>query len=250
MKVALVFTGLLRCWDQAYPSIYREILNKYNPDVFFDIWDEIGFYSGKGYLQGPDDEYVKIAEGDKGFYENSDLVYGQLQNVHIAYEPKRITIDKFSDFEPEAERFASEFTNAYTRPKNTVSMFWRIRSGATTLQSYGLRAGSYDYIIRMRPDLIINSPLPSIKEDTIITMRHKNKYNQGTSDGFQMGPRSPMLRFMWDTYTNLRTFYWDRSPQGTREISCPHLYTQCMINRLLDYATFPHLKHEEHHVEF
>jgi hypothetical protein len=218
MKTALVFTGLLRCWDLAYPSIEREILDKYEPDVFFDIWSEVGYYTGKAYQQAPTDQFVKLAEGDRGFYDAGPLV-NSAELIDV-YDPKVIRIEDFRRFESKADEFAAYAKNAFTRPKNTYSMFYKIARGMETLQTFG----EYDLVIRMRPDLILNSALPDLDPKTFYTIRHGNRYGQGTGDGFQAGSPYNVGRFANYGFLNLREMY------RRIGVSCPHLFTQQTIS--------------------
>jgi len=228
MKVALVFTGLLRCWEKAYPSISKQILERYNPDVFFNIWSEVGYYSGKAYQQSPNDQFVKLAENDRGFH--ADGKYVDISQLVSAYHPVSIQLDDFSRIEPYCDAYAKLATNAFTRPKNTYAMFLKIYEGVIQATEWASRyANEYDLIIRMRPDLALNSELPELNPEKFYTIRHRNKHNQGTGDGFQAGNSSDMSYFA-NTVAHLPNMY------GRIGVSCPHLFTaQTIIDEEFDW---------------
>ena len=91
MKVALVFTGLLRRFEDTYPAWKSYVLDRYDTHVYFDIWDEVGYYTGvKAYLQKPEDEFVKIAEGDRRFYASQEAIDGK--RIIELYHPLALNV--------------------------------------------------------------------------------------------------------------------------------------------------------------
>jgi hypothetical protein len=216
MKVALVLTGLARCWEKAYPSFKQYFIDRYDTDVYIDIWSEVGYYNGSAYLQSPTDEFVKLADGDKGFHTSGERV--DVNKLIEVYNPAAIRVEDFSKFEPTAEELAVEFTKAYTRPKNTISQAYKIYQGLDlTTADY-----EHDLVVRARPDLVIEHDPGMFELDTIYTLPSRNKIGKGTGDALQIGP-------LWDMIEFSHMFFGLESLYRQTGVSCPHMFTEAQI---------------------
>lgn len=239
MKYALVLTGMAREFQAAFPSIKQYILDRYNPDVYISIWSEKGAYSGANYIQQPNDQFIKLKDGDKGFNVSGEKV--NLNKLVELYNPVAMEVDEFSAHEDKFEFYASKFSNAYSRPKNTMSMFFKIYRGMSLVQYNGIQ---YDRIIRMRPDMQFNSDPGDFGGTKFITHRHSNKFAQGTSDGFQIGTHKDMHKFgmAWAVTNKDGTAILEKAYEELG-VSCPHLFTKWIIDLF-------NLDHEERFFEF
>lgn len=219
MKAALVLTGLLRNWEHAYPSFKKYFLDRYDCDVFIDIWSEVGYYDGRNYLP-EENGYIRVKEGDKGYHATGRLVDGE--KLMYVYRPKVLRIEDFAGtFEKEAEERAAKFTNAYTRPKNTISQAYKMWSGMMTLLSSS--PFEYDLVIRARPDITLEHDPGVLNPDYFYTLPSRNKMGQGTGDSIQIGNLGDMTEFVNTHFHRLELYY---SELG---VSCPHLFVEAAI---------------------
>lgn len=68
MKVALLLTGYMRKWEDHYPSIYENIIQKYNPDIFISSYTYSELYKGSEIVQV---DYEKVIET----YKPKDYIF-------------------------------------------------------------------------------------------------------------------------------------------------------------------------------
>lgn len=221
MKLALCLTGLVRCWEEAYPSIKENILDKYDTDVFFAVWSELGYYSGKGYLPEKNG-YIVTKENEKGFHDSGELL--NTEPLFDLYKPKIVHVEDFKHFEPIAEKRKEYFTKAWTRPKNTISQGYMMYRGVQQILMYNeVHDVDYDIVFRSRPDIKFEEPLPPLTRDIFYTLAAKNKVGQGTGDWFQIGSLLQVNAFTHYFYNNLEHMY------DIQQVSCPHLFVQNSI---------------------
>lgn len=220
MRVALVFTGLVRCFEQAYPAFKEYFLDRYDCDVYFDIWSEVGYYTGKAYQQSSTDTFVKLADGDRGFHDSGELV--NVHRIMELYNPVSLRIENFDSFEPIADKYAAIFKNSFTRPKNTVCQAYKIMQGITTVSA---RAAQYDLVVRARPDIVLENDPGLFEMGKFYTLPMRNKNGQGTGDMLQIGhfrdvyKYSEMFLDLYDLYQNV-------------SYSCPHVFAEKYIRKL------------------
>jgi hypothetical protein len=218
MKVALVLTGLMRRWDLAYPWIKHCILDRYDTDVFIATWSEAGMYSGKGYLHGPQDHFIKTASDDKGYHDSGELIDASW--ILNTYKPKSFYIRDFaSTFERVADVKAKRFVNAFTRPKNTITQAYLISEGMSLIWDTG---GKYDLIVRARPDIVLEHDLEELTPNEFLTLPSKNKMGRGTGDSLQIGSVYHVTTYA-QMYFHLNELY------DKLGYSCPHEFAELWI---------------------
>ena len=210
MKVALLLTGHMRCWETVSPNTRQHIIDKYNADVFIETWDNEAYWdphSKKGITeQGPSVDFGKVVK---------------------EYNPVRqMRFDSYSMFENNFTLRANQFTNFFHVPKNQISMWFKVGRGMTMVEDYMMLTGeTYDLIIRMRPDLYFNENLPDFETNKFYTLAHRNHLGQGTSDMIQVGNFFTMSLFCKVLY---------HLPQLYKETNllCPHVISEHFIKRL------------------
>lgn len=229
MKLALVLTGLSRCWEQAYDSFKQNFLDRFETDVYIDIWSEKGYYSGvKGYLPEVNG-FVQTVPGERGFHDS-----GELTNVNALmkiYKPKWVIVEDFATYEPIAEERKENFPNAYTRPKNTISQAYKIWHGMNAL-AHTDHGHAYDLVVRARPDIVIEHLIPKewLTSNHFLTLCSRNKMGKGTGDSIQIANFNIMFHFS-EMYNNLEDFY------ETTGVSCPHLFVEEQIKQTTQGTT-------------
>lgn len=220
MNVALILTGLARNWEMAFPSFKNYVLDRYETNVYIDIWSETGFYSGINYLPETKEGYIQVKEGDKGFHTSGEIV--DVKKMIEMYNPISIRIDRFDVFEPMIEERAKPLINAYTRPKNTVAQAYKAGRGVELFLDYN-KLKDVDLIVRARPDIVLEQDPGYWSRDYFYTLPSRNKRNQGTGDSIQIGSSYNIVKFTNYQFSNLEKMY--------NEIgySCPHIFAEKTI---------------------
>lgn len=211
MKVALILTGHMRCWKEAYDNTWDRIISRWDADVFIATWDNVGYWTS------PENDPENL-----GINKHSPML--NVNDVIAAYEPKEIRVfnQEFykEQFEKEAEWFQPYCKEI--RAKNVLSQFF--------LQGVGMRDDighyrEYDMIIRMRPDMILHDQLPELDPNFIYTINHPNHNGMGTGDMFLAGSPN-VIEHMWLRYLpqNLK--------QQTKAMNrfCPHILTEQAVS--------------------
>ena len=209
MKVALLLTGHMRCWEQVFPNTKKHILDKYNPDVFIDTWDSEAYWD---------------PHSQKGITEGGPKL--NIAAIENAYKPVCMNVDLFEQFEDNFVERAKQFTNFYHVPKNQISMWFKVGRGMLSVEEHMMLTGkTYDVIIRMRPDLVFNESLPEFDPQKFYTLGYRNHMGQGTSDMIQVGNFFTMSLFCKVLY-HLPMLYQETG------LLCPHVISEHFIRRL------------------
>jgi hypothetical protein len=218
-KCALILRGLCRDWEKAYPSFAQNFLDRYDTDVFIDVWSDIGFYTGvNAYRQETTEGYVDVNPQDKGYHADGKLV--NINKLWEWYKPKTMYIEDFLSQEGRFDERKKYFVKAYTRPKNTIAQFYKIASGMRHMEEYAANNNiQYDFVVSARPDLILQEELPMLEKNVFYTILSRNKKNGGTGDSIQIGSFLDMLAFA-TIYYDLENIY------DTLGYSCPHSFTE------------------------
>jgi hypothetical protein len=229
MKVALVLTGLLRCYEKAYPSLKSYVLDRFDTDVYLDIWDEVGYYSGKGYTQAPTAYFISTTDTDRGFHDSGEKI--DVNALMDVYRPISLTVHKFAAFESDFDTRAKQFQNAFTRPKNTCAQAFKIYSGVRNI------AKPYDVVIRARPDIMLETDIgtgwveKARSGEGVFTLPSRNKMGTGTGDSFMIASLQRTDEFADLHYNSLETIY------NRLGVSCPHLFVQETL-RMMDVTHY------------
>ena len=92
MKVALLLTGHMRCWDQVFPNTKQHIIDKYNPDIFIDTWDSEAYWD---------------PHSAKGITEGGPKL--DIAGIEEAYKPVVMNVDSYEQFEDNFVTRAKQF---------------------------------------------------------------------------------------------------------------------------------------------
>jgi hypothetical protein len=195
----------MRCWRDVFPNTQEVYINRFNPDIFIHTWDN------EGYWKHSDD-------GMGIHHEGSPEI--SAQDVIETYSPKRLVIENFETFEPAFAERAKYFTDTLWKPRNGISMFYKMISGMQLLETHMMSTGAkYDLVIRSRPDMKLLQPLPDFDTSVLTLFYHRNHLGTGVGDIFQAG-----------TYENVRKFselglyfeeYYDELG-----VYCPHIFSE------------------------
>jgi hypothetical protein len=212
MKVAVILTGHLRCWKDVFPNFKERIIDRYDPDIFIHTWDEEGWWI-------PGDK-----QNEKGYFENAPKV--SWDEINETYKPKGLIIESWEKYNALFEYRGTLFKNYAHRPKNILSMFYKLGCGVRLMEDYVSQTGQfYDLVIRMRPDMLLHEDLPEFDRNTLYTLAHRNHLGQGTGDMIQVSNMFNMINFSkascFLNHIYLRT-----------ELLCPHVISTQWIKDL------------------
>ena len=114
MKVAVILTGHMRCWRDVLPNFKEKVIDRYNPDIFIHTWNEEGWWI-------PGDK-----QNQKGYFEETPKVtYDDMLN----YNPTSVIIEDWNDYNELFEHRGKLYENFAHRPKNILSMFYKLQIG-------------------------------------------------------------------------------------------------------------------------
>jgi hypothetical protein len=209
MKVAIVLTGHMRCWKQVYPNFKQRLVERYDPDIFIETWEDEAYWD-------PHSQHGIVKDAPK-------VNFDDLRNT---YRPIAMRFDSYEKYQTSFEERSKQYSNFYHVPKNIISMLFKLGRGILMLEDYMFLTGkTYDLVIRMRPDLIFNEPLPQFDPNKFYTLGYRNHMGQGTSDMIQVGNF-----FTISLFSKLL----HHLPQIYREtgLLCPHVVSEHFIRRL------------------
>jgi hypothetical protein len=209
MKVALILTGHLRCWEKVFRNTKNHIIDKYDTDVFIHTWEREAYWD---------------PHSSKGVTENGPKL--NVNDVCDAYKPIHIQVDNFEDYEYDFQNRAKKYENFYHVPKNQISMWYKVGAGVEQMEHHMLQTGKvYDMVVRMRPDLVFNENLPQFDPNKFYTLGYRNHVGQGTSDMIQVGNFFTVGLF-GKLLIHLPFLYKETG------LLCPHVISKHFIERL------------------
>lgn len=177
LKVALCISGHLRVLDKTFYSIYKNIINLYDTDIFVHTWDSLG------------NPHRPL---DKCLMPLSSEQISEFINVKI--KPKKFIIEPPKSFE------ISDIMKAKLEPGRDIvgilSMFYKIKECNNLKKEYEKENNlTYDAVIRCRGDLQFKSPviISNLKNDIVYLPEYGNF--AGANDQFAFGTSSTMDKY-------------------------------------------------------
>jgi len=212
MNVAVVLTGHFRCWKEVFPNFKERIIDKLNPDIFIHTWSDEAYWI-------PGDK-----QSSTGVYDNAPKV--DITEVISHYKPIECVMENWEDYNEKFDERGKEFVNFAHRPKNILSMFYKMHQGVSLLESHIAKTGKqYDLVIRMRPDMLFHENLPAFEPNVFYTLPHRNHLGQGTGDMMQVGNFSQILLFS-------KAICFMRQLYSQTQLLCPHIISVQNIKNL------------------
>jgi hypothetical protein len=173
MRTALCLSGQSRSYKKSIKSLKKEIIDKYDCDVFIHTWRDGGKKVGN--------EYIKDFEKSQWVEE---IDYSFIKE----YNPKKIKID-YTDY----NKFYKK--TPLSRFYNTLMMWYSIYQSNNLKKEYEKEFGiKYDCVIRCRFDLYFEKfEITELKSNTIYLPPNENIDNPFTTEMKEMlkimGPR-------------------------------------------------------------
>lgn len=219
MRVAVILTGHLRCWKQVFPNFKEKVMDRYNPDIFIHTWDDEAYWI-------PGDK-----QNETGIFEGAPQIVDE--DVIDCYKPKIYVKEYWEDYNKHFESCGEYFKNFAHRPKNILSMFYKMQQGFALVERHVAQLqNNYDLVIRMRPDMILHDDLPEFEKNTFYTLQHRNHLGQGTGDMIQVGDFAQMMLFS-------KAICFISQLYNQTGLLCPHVISQKHIENLgFDWKEF------------
>lgn len=173
-KTALVYTGLLRSWQQCKGSHYEYIWMGNNPDLFF--------YTDRN-------PSLWLEEREKNFFENVNWQFTQDQ--HVNWYP-----DPFKE-----HRYATR-----KAPENTV--YQTYRQWRANYIGFAMVPQGYDIYCRVRPDIVLNGNLKFADYDCskkVIYIPQGMDYG-GINDQFAFG-NYEVMKIYYSVFENVHELW-------------------------------------------
>ncbi|MBW2998002.1 hypothetical protein KY321_00550 [Candidatus Woesearchaeota archaeon] len=180
MKLALLLTGHLRTFYSNYDYFKRSFFDKFNTDVYLDIWDTYGYWDDNNEM-GFNKETAKVNIQDLKDKLGNSLVSLRYENYNLR---KKELEEKAKQFEPYKVIYPN---GGFARPINVVSMWYKRYSVVQELKD------GYDRVILTRPDLQIPFT-PNLKSPDLILCNSYNDSLRGYSDVFFSGSKSQIIK--------------------------------------------------------
>lgn len=142
MKVALILTGHMRDWEDFFPTIKKEILDKYNPDVYISSFnhdlDSIREYESE------EDRIIDDRENDLNYF-NPEKIISHYRPKKYIFRDDNYQLD-FNFNNIVIERCPVEYSKRNILSWHTLYLSLDI-----------IDLNEYDIIIRARPDVYVKN---------------------------------------------------------------------------------------------
>lgn len=192
MKVALMLSGLTRSASLCFGSIDRHILSKYDVDVYIHTWD-----------------VSNVSLDEKTIDKELDM--NELESL---FKPKRMVVENYFDIRNKLVEKYSRYPKIEGTPERSMSMFYKLE------QCFNLIDDRYDFIIRSRMDIMMDSDIRYNELDfsSINIPNNQSRQTQiidgyaysiphdshGIIDSFSIGKYDQMKKYC-NVYSNLDT---------------------------------------------
>jgi hypothetical protein len=186
MKVAICLSGHLRTFEQTYQSIYEQLINKYDCDVFISTWKNLG--NSFAY-------HANFKDGD----DKNDPIINE-ETIVKMYRPVAIRMDD-AEIEPVSNQLKKYYNEIRTKSRAHVAQImcqlYKIWDCNCLKKEHEQKTGKiYDVVIRVRFDVY----LKRIKLELMGNQIHLVPGYMGFTDFVFVGP-SPMMDDLCDIYT-------------------------------------------------
>lgn len=211
MKTALLLSGNLRYYEKTFDKLKKYLLDVLDTDIFIHTWYNRG-------LQKRNSGYK---------LDLSEII--DINHVNDLYEPKRIVVETFNE-NIKKSLGCNKYRQQHTVPiENILSMYRKIELCDKLRLEYEIDNDfKYDLVIRCRPDIVFESPIPSCEiNDINNTVWVPNTKNKQINDhlAFSNGHN---MKYYCSLYSKIDSYYDDEAPnppEVTDKGCCVHAET-------------------------
>lgn len=209
MNVALLLSGHLRNYEVSYKNLKKHIIDVFDPDIFIHTWNNRG-------------NVIKKYCSDTKLKVNKE-------NVISTYFPKEIVFEDFNEIDKKVNKNYEQ--NSVVPVSNIVHMYRKMALVNNIKNEYCKKNNiKYDLVIRARPDLIFESPIPEeelgdIKDFTYVPDTSNKQINDHLCFSSEEN-----VDFYCSLYYNIDKYYQGGlEPPNTTKTGCP-LHAETMLN--------------------
>jgi hypothetical protein len=207
MKIAVCISGQYRAYKQGYEYLKRNLLDKYDCDIFIHSWFNNDIYPA--------------------------------DNVRELYKPVRWSFQMpISDEEGYDDIFTNVPGAGWYPPTATISMFYSMFQTLRMKCEYELKHSHYDFVVRTRFDYALNGVIPFNMLDTkniyIPNCRMVPTKDFG-NDQFAFGSNRVMNEYM-STYLYMRQFYDEGIQMIGEDMMSANLKRAGLVGNRLEYV--------------
>ena len=207
-KIALCISGHLRTFESNFRTVKEHILDKHDCDVFIHTWDTLG---------------VQFRAGDSNLHITDTKKY--LNIIQHLYKPKKIIIEPSKQFA--ITPIMQQRSHEHRDVAGILSMFYKVEECHKLMKEYAIENNiKYDFVVRFRADLWMDSPLPI---DGRTTFSHLYLPIYGNFGGAcdQIAFASPEVMDKYSTlYSNIEKYLHIGCPMNPEKLLLFHLETQ------------------------
>lgn len=209
MNIALCLSGQPRYVKKCHPSIYSNIIEKYNPKIFVHSWFDKN-------LVGKTFDYSMQYSG-----RNEEIRFECINEIVELYSPDRIFLQKPMEFD--MSPFKEKNFELMTRPSNMMSFLYSLNKSNELKIEYEKEMGIiFDIVIRCRFD--VNIKTFTINE----SIDQKSIFGQAAGEDLL---NDQIFYSSSSTMDNISKLF-SMAPLYTENKNQPHSYVP---ERLLDY---------------
>lgn len=205
MRIAVCISGQPRAYAQGYEYLKRNLLDKYDCDIFIHTWKN-KVYDTKDVI---------------------DLYKPKLHEVEIPYENG--IFDHLFPNTPNAKGWP---------PTATVSMFYSMFKSLFLKAEYEIEVGKYDWVVKTRFDYAINGVIPFDQLDKTklyIPNCRMTPMRDFGNDQFAFGSNAIMTDYM-STYLYMRHYYEAGCAMIGEDMMSANLHRHGLIGENLVYV--------------
>jgi hypothetical protein len=189
----------MRNYEETFSSLKRNVLEKCDADVFIHTYESRGWTLNANRSPSSSGDYIV-----DGFDKTSPRV--DVNAVFDLYNPVKMVVENWTAIEPILKNGCSFVSrDRYSCPsENPINVWSQWRKWYLCLCDVLETKIDYDYIVRYRPDMYIDTPLDLPLDDTIYT---PTNFSYGLiSDVFAVGKVAPMKKYL-SLYNHAENMY-------------------------------------------
>jgi hypothetical protein len=205
MKIAVCISGQPRAYAQGYEYMKRNLLDKYDCDIFIHTW--------------------------------KNKVYN-IDNVISLYKPKLHEVENPYEKDVFDHLFPNTPNAKGWPPTATVSMFYSMFKSLTLKAEYEIESGKYDWVVKTRFDYAINGVIPFEQLDRnrlYIPNCRMTPLRDFGNDQFAFASNGIMTDYM-STYLYLRFYYEGGVPMIGEDMMSANLNRHGLTGENLVYV--------------
>lgn len=249
MKVALCISGQMRGYLKAYPSVKKNIIDVFDPDIFIHTWDDVGKSNNlhRRTLPHPMTHYIprKFIDNQLDFLSIFTHFSSEISSQNVVneaelqelYNPKACVVEKsptpeeFNDFF--GFKVPSKMVKKQPKAMWSRNLFYKIYKCNELKKDFEQRNNfKYDLVIRLRPDLSIGEVIsPQIEKNTLYYRYLTINISYQIADQYFYADSYTMDR-VCDAYSHIEEL-WQQ--YDNKEVNHKHYWAEGLLYTYIQY---------------